>query len=454
MNERTLDSLCAINPETLGPNTSADFEFRYLDISAVTRGRIDWSATRRWRFCDAPSRARRRLRCGDVLLCTVRPNLRAHARIDREDVVPLVGSTGFAALRPSLPTDSGFVFHQLFSDSVSGQLRALETGSNYPAVNESDIRRVRIFAPEPGERARIGAVLDTVDEAIAKTEAVIAKLKQVRAGLRHDLLTRGLDEHGQLRDPIAHPEQFKGSELGLIPERWEVRACQSLCREIVVGIVVKPAQYYVAEGVPVLRSANIRETGIHLNDLVFIAPESNTLLSKSMLHTDDLVTVRTGYPGTTSVVPPTLNGANCVDLIISRPSKEIVPQYLALWVNSPLGKDQVLRVQGGLAQQHFNVGEMKALLVARPELEEQEAIITRIGEIDALVRSETQGRSKLGLLKSGLMADLLTGRVRVPEGVGDWEGVRGESTGMAATDQSDRSDPTDRSDRTAASLPE
>ena len=60
-------------------------------------------------------------------------------------------------------------------------------------------------------------MLDTVDEAIAKTEAVIAKLKQVRAGLLHDLLTRGLDEHGQLRDPIAHPEQFQDSPLGRIP---------------------------------------------------------------------------------------------------------------------------------------------------------------------------------------------------------------------------------------------
>ena len=66
-------------------------------------------------------------------------------------------------------------------------------------------------------------MLDTVDEAIAKTEAVIAKLKQVRAGMLHDLLTRGLDEHGQLRDPVAHPEQFQDSPLGLIPKDWEVR---------------------------------------------------------------------------------------------------------------------------------------------------------------------------------------------------------------------------------------
>ena len=72
------------------------------------------------------------------------------------------------------------------------------------------------------EQTRIAAMLDTVDEAIAKTEAVIAKLKQVRAGLLHDLLTRGLDENGQLRDPVAHPEQFQDSPLGRIPKEWKV----------------------------------------------------------------------------------------------------------------------------------------------------------------------------------------------------------------------------------------
>jgi type I restriction enzyme S subunit len=231
----------------------------------------------------------------------------------------------------------------------------------------------------------------------------------------HDLLTRGLHQNGQLRDPIAHPEQFQDSPLGCIPREWTVRTCQSLCREIVVGIVVKPAQYYVEEGVPVLRSANVREDGIQLSDLVFISSESNIQLSKSMLHTDDVVMVRTGYPGTTCVVPRHLDGANCVDLIISRPGSEIAPRFLALWINSTFGKDQVLRVQGGLAQQHFNVGEMKTLLVAKPQPDEQKAIVEQIDALDSDIQAATAEQAKLIVLKSGLMTDLLTGRVRVPE---------------------------------------
>lgn len=222
MSTETLESLCRVNPEALGAATPMDMEFRYLDISAVTKGRIDWAATQLWKYAHAPSRARRRLRTGDVLLCTVRPGLQAHARIRHENDAPLVGSTGFAVLRPNLDGDSDFIYHQLFGDAVAAQLRALETGSNYPAVNESDLRLVRFFCPDEEERWRIGTVLNTVDDAIAKTEAVIAKLRQVRAGLLFDLLTRGLDHNGKLRDPIAHPEQFKDSPLGQIPKEWDV----------------------------------------------------------------------------------------------------------------------------------------------------------------------------------------------------------------------------------------
>jgi type I restriction enzyme S subunit len=253
----------------------------------------------------------------------------------------------------------------------------------------------------------------TVQEAIAHTSSLIAKLKQMKAGLLHDLLTRGLDENGELRDAIGHPEQFKDSLLGQIPKDWEIRTCESVCREIVVGIVIKPSQYYQSSGVPALRSANVREAGLNPSDLVFISEQSNRLLAKSMIRTGDLLTVRTGYPGTSCVVPPEFDGANCVDIIISRPGAEIESAFLATWINSDFGKGQVLRVQGGLAQQHFNVGELQKLVIAKPSIEEQRAIQIRLEAYETRIRTEEAYREKLKLQKQGLMHDLLTGKVRV-----------------------------------------
>lgn len=409
-----LSDVAAINSETLGLGTPGDYAFRYIDISSVKGGRIDWAGVQRLRFRGAPSRARRIVRPNDVLLCTVRPSLQAHAFADWRAIDGFICSTGFAVVRAQDDLNPRFLFHLLFSSEIAEQLRRLEIGSGYPAVNERDIRTLTISLPPFPEQRRITEVLDTADEAIRHTEGLIAKLKQMKQGLLHDLLTRGLDENGEMRDPVAYPKQFKDSPLGQIPNAWEIRTADSLCEEIVVGIVIKPTQYYTDSGVPVLRSANIRETGLDLSQLVYMSERSNQMLAKSRIAAGDVVTVRTGYPGTSCVIPATFRGGNCVDVIISRPGPQLDSNYFALWINSEFGKGQVLRVQGGLAQQHFNTGDLKRLLVATPPHSEQVRIRQAAEAASARIRAEEAYRDKLQLLKKGLMQDLLTGRVRVP----------------------------------------
>lgn len=419
MNEQTLDSLCTINPETLGASTPMDFEFRYLDISAVRKGHIDWSATQLWKFADAPSRARRWLRSGDALLCTVRPGLQAHARIDRDGVIPLVGSTGFAVLRPNMPTDSGFIFHQLFSNSVAAQLRALETGSSYPAVNESDVRRLRLFTPEPEERKRIAAVLDTVDEAIAKTEAMIAKLKQVRAGLLHDLLTRGLDEHGQLRDPIAHPEQFQDSPLGRIPREWKARTLEGLCGYIGSGVTPRGGQdVYTSAGVVFIRSQNVTFDGLLLDDVAFIPDEIHRgmLRSKAFAH-DVLFNITGASIGRCCQMPTGLGTTNVnqhVCILRVPEARASDAAYLTAVLASPIGQRQLDALNTMGNRQGINYQQLGSFVVPWPEQRERGLIADCLAIADAQRRAEEREKEKLTLLKSGLMTDLLTGRVRVP----------------------------------------
>jgi len=206
---------------------------------------------------------------------------------------------------------------------------------------------------------------------------------------------------------------YKQTEVGIVPSDWNIKPCTSLSDLITVGIVIRPAQYYVKQGVPALRSANIREDGINDIDMVFISEKANRLLSKSQVRVGDLLTVRTGYPGTTAVVPPSFAGSNCIDLLIMRPSKDVNSKYLSYWINSSHGKDQVLRNQGGLAQQHFNVGELRNLLVALPPtLAEQQAIAEALSDADALLTS-------LDALIA--MQELLTGKKRLPGFSGGWK---------------------------------
>lgn len=113
-------------------------------------------------------------------------------------------------------------------------------------------------------QCKIAQILSTIDQAIEKTESLIHKYQQIKAGLMHDLFTRGLTADGKLRPHREQaPELYQETPIGWIPKEWEWKRCKDICDRICVGIVIRPADYYVSEGVPAFRSANIREAGIN-----------------------------------------------------------------------------------------------------------------------------------------------------------------------------------------------
>ncbi|MDD1760819.1 MAG: restriction endonuclease subunit S, partial [Methanothrix sp.] len=278
----------------------------------------------------------------------------------------------------------------------------LSSQTGVPMISQSQVKSFHISFPSLQKQHKIVAILASVDAAIEQTDAIIAQTERMKKSLMQELLTKG----------IGH-KAYKDVSIGRIPIEWDVQTCESVCEEIVVGIVVKPSQYYSSSGVPALRSANIHKSGIDPSNLVFITEESNRMLSKSMVRSGNVLTVRTGYPGTSCVVPPEFDGCNCIDIIISRPKPEIISSFLSTWINSDFGKKQVLRVQSGLAQQHFNIGELKKMLIAKPSVEEQQMIMSIINVHDLRLCLEESYLNKLKQLKRGLMQDLLTGRVPV-----------------------------------------
>ena len=257
-----------------------------------------------------------------------------------------------------------------------------------PKLMNGVMANIGLISPPLPQQKKIAVILNTVDKLIEQTQALIDKHTAIKQGMMADLFTRGIDlsgtpetnnNYGQLRPSVEQaPELYKETELGWVPKEWEVKPCKDVTRRICVGIVIQPSKYYVSEGVPALRSANIREDGIKAVGLVHISKESNELLFKSKVKIGDVLTVRTGYPGTSAVVSKEFDGVNCVDIIITSPDDEMLPEYLCDWINSPFGKGQVLKAQGGVAQQHFNVGEMQILKVAVPSKHEQDRIVVRL----------------------------------------------------------------------------
>lgn len=184
-----LHTLAEINPETLPASTPREHRFRYIDLASVSNGVIDWAKTASYQFAEAPSRARRQVRPGDVLFGTVRPTLRSHAQFPGHEE-PCVASTGFAVVRNrEAASDPRFLAHFLLSELANTQVRRREVGSNYPAVTEHDVAEIRVPNFSLEKQHRIADVLDTVDEDIDTTRHLLEKQRQIRDGLVSDLLS-------------------------------------------------------------------------------------------------------------------------------------------------------------------------------------------------------------------------------------------------------------------------
>lgn len=286
------------------------------------------------------------------------------------------------------------------------------------AISREDVERLRI--PWHGKsNERIARILDTADALIAKSEAVVAKLRQVRAGLLHDLLTRGLDAEGRLRDPAAHPEQFKDSPLGRIPREWEVRRLAELCVHLGSGLTPRGGQdVYTSDGVMLIRSQNVHFDGLRLDEVAFISENTHLGMRRSEVHAHDVLFNITGASiGRCCAMPDGIGAANVNQhvCILRLPDADASSaSCLAAVLSSHIGQRQLEALNTTGNRQGLNFQQLGAFLIPWPEsFQEQQAIAALLATHDRRIAAEQAALAKLRQLKAGLMTDLLEGRVRV-----------------------------------------
>ena len=412
LEKRPLKYVATINDEALSEDTAPDFEIRYVDIGNVdSKGNIHQVPT--YRFTDAPSRARRVVRDGDVIISTVRTYLQAIAPIESPSD-NLIVSTGFAVIRPRREIlDTGYCKYVLRESEFLHKVFTHSVGVSYPAISAWDLGNIAVPIRSLPEQRAIANYLDRetarIDALIAEKEHLLSLLAEKRRTLITQAVTRGLNPNAPMRD--------SGVEwLGEIPKHWELKRLKFISPEITVGIVVTPAKYYEDSGVPCLRSLNVKETGLTNTDLVYISPESNELLSKSKVFTGDLVAVRSGQPGTTATVDERFDGANCMDLIIIRHAPLFDSHFLAYFLNSEVALIQFSEGSEGAIQQHFNIETAKDLLIPLPPLSEQRTIVSMIAvEAAKLGTLKQAAKRAIDLLhdrRAALISAAVTGQIR------------------------------------------
>jgi type I restriction enzyme S subunit len=298
----------------------------------------------------------------------------------------------------------------------TGQIDLIKTETAQPAISLKNLRALRIPLPLcVKEQDAITSILDALDEAIAHTSSLITKLKQMKAGLLHDLLTRGLDENGELRDAIAHPEQFKDSPLGRIPKDWEVRTMEEITTKIVDGVHKTPV--YVESGIPFLTVENLTAgIGISLKNVRYVTPSAHAeFFKRADPRPGDVLVSKDGTLGIARIVTDDLPEFSIfVSVAQLRPNEALVlPSFICTFFETGEYERQLGHRSAGTGLKHIHLEHFRAFQLAVPPIAEQHRISKVLNSHDIRIRKEEAYRDKLKFQKQGLMHDLLTGKVRV-----------------------------------------
>ena len=287
-------------------------------------------------------------------------------------------------------------------------------------ISLTQIASTAIPLPPLPEQRRIAEMLDTVDAAIQQTKALIAKLKLMKAGLMHDLLTRGLDKQGHLRDPNAHPKQFKDSPLGRIPREWEVKPVGEVF-DMQLGKMLSKAAKTGLNPFPYLANRNVQWDYVDLSDLEWM-DFSEVEREKFSLSPGDLLVCEGGEVGRTAIWRGEQQECffqKAIHRLRPKDSSLVLPSYMLRFMRLAVDHGSLASFSSQTSITHLTREKFALLPLTLPQMQEQTEIVKIFDAHDARIHAEEAHCDKLKQLKKGLTHDLLSGRMRVQAGAGD-----------------------------------
>lgn len=291
------------------------------------------------------------------------------------------------------------------------------TGTGIPHVPKDLGRILRVRFPwEEDHQKKIATILETVDEAIEGTEAMIGKYEQVKAGMMQDLFTRGLTPDGKLRLPRHEaPDLYQESPIGWIPTDWEVQPASELCLKIIDCKNRTPP--VTSDGFPVIRTSNVRH-GRFIDVALNYTDQASYVVwtARGAPVVGDIVITREAPVGEVCLIPERHPNA-CLGqrMMLYRPNPvEVDQSYFLHVLQSQRVRNYLDLISGGSTVGHVKVGEIRELPIPKPtSFDEQIKIALHIERQAEYLEALRENLQKLRQQKSGLMHDLLTGTVPV-----------------------------------------
>lgn len=316
-------------------------------------------------------------------------------------------------LRPKIEFDFDFLFYSLQHKNIVAFIK----GGTRAKLNQAELRDIKVAAPQcKSTQQKIATILSTIDTAIEQTEALIEKYQHIKAGLMHDLFTRGVLLNGQLRPPREQaPDLYQETAIGWIPNDWVFTTCDVVCEQIIDCKNRTPPE--TPDGHPVIRTPNVRHGEFVDKELLFTAAHSYAIwTARGKPKVGDVVITREAPVGEVCMIPERHPEA-CLGqrMMLYRPNKNLIdPDFFLFALQSRQIQNRLDLISGGSTVGHVRVGDIRSLWMFMPKAKhEQHEIAKTLSQATERIRSEQARRNKLQTQKLGLMQDLLTGKVPV-----------------------------------------
>lgn len=324
----------------------------------------------------------------------------------------IVALSSICILRCGPSLDRRFLGHALRSPGVRSQFAAAMSGSALRRLVLAAIAKVRVPLPLLAEQRSVADVLDTLDSAIRSSEELVAKLNKVKRGLLNELLTCGIDENGELRDPHGHPELFHETQRGRLPHGWSVRPIGELF-EIQLGKMLDSSASSGGKQFPYLGNRSVQWERVDLTDLPTMH-FSRSERAKFGLQPGDLLVCEGGEVGRTALWYGEISNCYYQKAVHRlRPLSGYRPELMLRMMRYGAMNGWFARLTSQSSIAHLTREKLATLAVPVPPKREQDRIVETFTAVDGRLESEEVKFNKLCLLRDGLGKDLLTGRIRV-----------------------------------------
>jgi type I restriction enzyme, S subunit len=393
--------------DSFDPRKRPDQTICYVDISSIDSTRLTIGETKKFRGADAPSRARRQLRPGDVVFSNVRTYLRNIARVDGLPD-PAIASTGFTVLRPTPAVDTDYIFRYVTTDDFLQRVTPKQTGTHYPATSVRVVRGQDIPLPPLKEQRRIAARLNEIEDLLAsvsaRLDAVRASVDQLRGAVLaaacsgrltkdwrdpsddpswdDDLLLRAEERRRDQTERFVRPQLNLHARPDEIPTTWSYAPLGLLLRDLRYGTSRRAA--YDRPGTPVLRIPNVSSGALDVEDMKF-ADLDDREMRALQLNKGDLLMIRSNgsvqLVGVTAAVTSAGEGMVYAGYLMRlRVDKDLLnPEFLRLILASPQLRDQIeLPARSTSGVHNINAHEVSGLGIPLPSLDEQAEIVRRV----------------------------------------------------------------------------